>query len=418
MSQKYQVELSDGRKFIVESDGGPPSEADILAYMDEGQQQQPPDAAFFQAARDQAVAKGYEGRENAGMAEYAGNMLGGAWDHVKDMGRGIASNMQLGLDRTTGKAPMPTISESMSNLGSMAKTALVDTPAAVMGAINTDDPREAGARAVDAALMIPGIISGTRGVSTAAGAARGPVSSGLQRVGGALATDFPNTTVGGVGRTAERIGRRIEPAAPRAAGLDPYMPNTTASSTATAPASGPMPQPASVMVDRYAPNTPAASHAPDPTAGAMRMPPPAVIDRYMPNTPALKMEPSIEWLHDAPSVEQIPLGTTNRRGTGAGPLARPEGLLDEVDALAAAIPETPRRGVPGVIAEGPPLPAASKSKGATKMSANDMKVYTDAIKSGMSQDEAIAEMLKQRATRASANYNTHREAAAARRGQQ
>ena len=35
MPQKYQVELSDGRKFIVEAEGGQPSEADILASLDQ-----------------------------------------------------------------------------------------------------------------------------------------------------------------------------------------------------------------------------------------------------------------------------------------------------------------------------------------------------------------------------------------------
>lgn len=64
----------------------------------------------------------------------------------------------------------------------------------------------------------------------------------------------------------------------------------------------------------------------------------------------------------------------------------------------------------------------SKSKAArgadNKMSPNDRKVFADNIRNGMTEEEAIADMLRQRAERATANYGRESAAAAARRKQQ
>jgi hypothetical protein len=70
----------------------------------------------------------------------------------------------------------------------------------------------------------------------------------------------------------------------------------------------------------------------------------------------------------------------------------------------------------------PPTIGSSKSKAArgadSKMSPNDRKVFADNIRKGMSEEEAIADMLRQRAERAQANYGRESAAAAARRKQQ
>ena len=64
----------------------------------------------------------------------------------------------------------------------------------------------------------------------------------------------------------------------------------------------------------------------------------------------------------------------------------------------------------------PDLPAGSKSKGATKMSGNDMEVFTKAVQSGMSVPDAMADMLKQRAARHATKYGEAKQAAADRKG--
>ena len=59
-------------------------------------------------------------------------------------------------------------------------------------------------------------------------------------------------------------------------------------------------------------------------------------------------------------------------------------------------------------------PRGSRSKTA-KHSENDLKVYANAVKSGLSEEDALAEMLRQREMRAAETYARHKQAAEERR---
>ena len=74
---------------------------------------------------------------------------------------------------------------------------------------------------------------------------------------------------------------------------------------------------------------------------------------------------------------------------------------------------------PAAASTEPDIPSSksrsARGQGGTTMSQNDRKVYSDQIRAGKTEDEAIATMLKQRAERATANYAREKDAAAARK---
>lgn len=84
-----------------------------------------------------------------GPLDYAAKLLGGMRDQVVDIGRGLADNVRRSQQNT--RAPLT--GEAMDfgpGVIDRAKSVAIDTPAAILSAVNTDDPNEAGRRVVDA----------------------------------------------------------------------------------------------------------------------------------------------------------------------------------------------------------------------------------------------------------------------------
>ena len=116
---------------------------------------------------------------------------------------------------------------------------------------------------------------------------------------------------------------------------------------------------------------------------------------------------------DVPGGQPIPLfnvkggrfdGSTVTLGTlEAEGIAPPTTKAAPVATAPEATP-TPVADATTPAATTPDLPPGSKSKGATKMSTNDMEVFSKAVQSGMSVPDATAEMLKQRAARHATKY--------------
>lgn len=173
-------------------------------------------------------------------SSYARKMVGGAVDEVQDIGRGLADNVRRSQanSRTllTG-APIDTGPGVVDRVKSIA----LDTPSAILSAINTNDPNEAGRRVVDALGYLSGGVgaeenAAMRGATRAGGratltgikaAASHPAAPAV--IGGlkALATGagVPGVIAGVTGggyfgrglRALEQIAAKAEPApTPRA----------------------------------------------------------------------------------------------------------------------------------------------------------------------------------------------------------
>jgi hypothetical protein len=331
MSQKYQVELSDGRKFVVESDGGPPSEDDLLSYIDTAHPSgvpRPNDPSMLPGngkTHAQTTEENIRPGDVRGFGDYAKREGVAAGTEAMAIGRGAMDNLAAANGGSRVDAheqffnpeayraahPPQSMGDLAQNVGATVAGA-VKAPFAVLGQAYKSvfgpglTPEEAGKSAVDATAMLgPIAMDPAAAVSAAQSVGRGVKAVATHpaaKVVGNVALDYATAGQHGTRQliremmkmqqdAAKAPGIVAAPHVPTAEGYEQFMPNKAAASHAADPNAAALPirsadAETAAVLDRYMPNQPAASHVvDDPGAGHIPHPESVLdqVDHYMPN---------------------------------------------------------------------------------------------------------------------------------------
>jgi hypothetical protein len=384
-------------------------------------------------------AKQYEGQENAGDS-YLGNMAGAAFDQVKTVAKSLPAMLMDPLGTTTAKITGHGATDPLAAAGNVVKGAAM-APVNIARAINTDDPREAGREAVNAAMFLPGY----RGLAAGARAVPGVVSRTARTVGpavpravdatlGAVSTEPWRGVVRGVqgeGPVAQAMQQRAASMPAAQMGLTAPDAEALRAATAVEAPVRPMPQGGRSSAAPMRGNAASPGIIAEMKPVAAHELPPEVV-RAAPAahgvnaTPASTMRVAPQkavGAGDLTSLEsQMQTGLNRIPGKAkSGEDFLNDMLNQDIERRHALIDQERAAGTwdrdPTPASTPPPstLPKASTSKGATRMSENDMTVFTEAVTSGKTAPEAIEHMLKQRAARHAEKYGAAKTAAATRK---